>query len=341
MIDVARTPSIDRVELFATQEKQEEKKASSVPRKQSFTVYELLIATAIIMLLVAILMPCARMARNAAGRIKCIGNLKSWGISFTLYANDHEGLYPLSWINNSDHWASFMADYVEPNWLTYEGPPTYAKRLNATNCGCPGYARWKHPSDPNFRNFPYAYNAARFDYPYGSRAFDCSQGAKFRHIRGRPDYPTGWMGWDTTMSGPLPNAGFWDTWGVGIRYNGYTNVERFAHVPPTMLYTKPAQSVTMFCGIAASWQYYSLPYQAWLSGGGGSDWNACTGDFYLKDPTTGQPAYTYNGAPLGVHGGVDNYLFMDGHVESLKVTDTNRISRLVYNQVPNNNNPYR
>jgi prepilin-type N-terminal cleavage/methylation domain-containing protein/prepilin-type processing-associated H-X9-DG protein len=287
-------------------------------RRNGFSLVEVLVTIAVLSVLIALLLPTAQSARQSAQSIKCVGQLRSWGMSFQLYTADNGGFYPLSWLNNSDHWLNFMAPYVEKSWMSYE-PMTFAKRIDNKKAGCPYYAKFKHPANPLFRNFPYAYNAGRFDYPYANPAY---------HIKGIPEWPAGW------------DAGVnWDPAGIAQRYNQETNAHKYCATPPTLLYKKQAQCVTMFCGIAACWRYMSFPYAWWFSGGGGADWEVRTGD-YLYTDENGISAYDYNAAPLGVHNGKDSYLFMDGHVESLGLNDPN-LNRYVYNEIPNVNNPYR
>jgi prepilin-type N-terminal cleavage/methylation domain-containing protein/prepilin-type processing-associated H-X9-DG protein len=292
-------------------------------RNRGFSLYEVLIAIAIVSIATALLLPSVQKARQSAKSIQCSAKLRQWGIAFQLYSADNRGFYPFGWVNNSDHWLSFMAPYVEESWMTYD-PVTFAKRMDRKKSGCPTYAEFQHP-DPLFRAFPYSYNAARFDYPFSSPA---------SFVKGNPLYPAGWR------------AGInWDPYGVAHRYNGMTNIERYAHVAAAQLYTKPGQCVTMFCGVASTWRYMSTPYAWWFSGGGGADWDIRTGDAMGTgtNPTVdanGIKVFDYNAAPTGVHGGRDNYLFMDGHVENLDLNNPD-LSRYVYNQIPNNNNPYR
>lgn len=315
--------------------------------ERAFSMVEIMVVIAVMSILVALLIPGVQAAKKSAQSIKCAGNLRQWGVALSLYATDNGGFYPLSWINNSDHWLSFVASYVDDNWMTYD-PISFAKRIDNEKAGCPYYSKFVDPLDPDFKAFPYAYNAARFDYPYADLSYaENIPGGPYRRIKGRPDWPAGWAGWN----GPT-DTGHWDVDAMGLRYNGSSVIEPLIHVPPTLLYKKQSQCVSMFCGVAACWRAFSIPYNWWFSKGGGSDWNVRTGNSGTLPPGAGGgfttpvtdahgiSAYDENAAPLGVHNGKDNYLFMDGHVETLKLDDPN-LSRLVYNEIPNNNNPYR
>ena len=289
--------------------------------KRSFTLYEVLITIAIIAAMVSLLVPTVQKARDTASMVKCMGNLRSWGVAFQMHAAEHNGLYPKSFLNNSDNWTMWIAPYVELNWLYYEGPPTFAKRLNMTNSGCPYFVKLEHPN-PSYRKFPYSYNGGRFDYPYYAT----------RHIRGQMvENGVMWaVGWDISN-------GEWVGTAMRYGYGGWggessDHIAKYAHIPPTEYYKEPADSEVLFCGWASHWRYYAYPYQHWFSSPpSGNDYNVRTGDGYLGD---------YNQMPLGVHNGKDNYLMMDGHVESLVPTDK-LVNWYVYNDVPARGNPFR
>ncbi len=62
-------------------------------RSTGFTLIELLVVIAIIALLMAIVMPGLRKAKEAAKRIVCANNLKTLGLSNEIYANEHGGYF--------------------------------------------------------------------------------------------------------------------------------------------------------------------------------------------------------------------------------------------------------
>jgi prepilin-type N-terminal cleavage/methylation domain-containing protein/prepilin-type processing-associated H-X9-DG protein len=58
-----------------------------------FTLIELLVVISIIALLLAILFPSFQRARNQARAVKCQANLKQWGVIFSLYTQDNDGMF--------------------------------------------------------------------------------------------------------------------------------------------------------------------------------------------------------------------------------------------------------
>ncbi len=63
-------------------------------RRRGFTLIELLVVVAIIALLIAILIPSLRKARESALRTGCGTHLKTQGTAFALYANQYSDKLP-------------------------------------------------------------------------------------------------------------------------------------------------------------------------------------------------------------------------------------------------------
>lgn len=69
------------------------KRASAGPR-QAFTLIELLVVVAIIALLISILLPALRDAREQAKVAKCLANFRNLNVAATSYFNDHHDEFP-------------------------------------------------------------------------------------------------------------------------------------------------------------------------------------------------------------------------------------------------------
>ncbi len=63
-------------------------------KRKAFTLIELLVVIAIIALLMAILLPALRRARNQARAVVCQTNLRQWGTTLAIYLEDNEGRFP-------------------------------------------------------------------------------------------------------------------------------------------------------------------------------------------------------------------------------------------------------
>ena len=64
-------------------------------RQRAFTLVELLVVIGIIALLIAVLLPALRGAREQAKSVQCLANLRSCGQLLYMYANANKGMFPM------------------------------------------------------------------------------------------------------------------------------------------------------------------------------------------------------------------------------------------------------
>lgn len=86
-----------------------------------FTLIELLVVISIIVLLISILMPALRNAKNSASRIECMNNLKQLGIECRMYSGDYNDFFPPA-VSAIGVWyvpmisAGFLENYRRTDW---------------------------------------------------------------------------------------------------------------------------------------------------------------------------------------------------------------------------------
>ena len=102
-------------------------------KEKGFTLIELLVVIAIIALLLGVLLPALRRARNQARAVVCRAHLKQWGTVLALYTEDHEGRLPLV-TSSRARW------FFRGSWLP-EGdpnkPPIYHRFVTKGIACCP------------------------------------------------------------------------------------------------------------------------------------------------------------------------------------------------------------
>lgn len=83
------------------------------PPGRAFTLVELLVVIGIITLLIAILLPALRRAREAANLTACLSNLRQIGLAATMHANDHRGYFPFAgYVNATTGTANLNPDVL-------------------------------------------------------------------------------------------------------------------------------------------------------------------------------------------------------------------------------------
>ena len=140
-------------------------------RKRGFTLVELLVVIAIIALLMSILMPALRMAKEQAMRITCASNIRNLALSLTMYADKNNyripyqdgGFWPwdISW-DMTYEMAKQMGRDVSEIVAPPSSPPRYLPFEYSKYFYCPANAQQKRWRDAyweyssNYRIIGYA-----------------------------------------------------------------------------------------------------------------------------------------------------------------------------------------
>ncbi|HEV7301105.1 MAG TPA: type II secretion system protein [Tepidisphaeraceae bacterium] len=90
---------------------------TSAKAKRGFTLIELLVVIGIIAVLISLLLPSVRRAREQAQAVTCSSNLRQLALISQMYANDHRGFVPIGrasnfkWVN---YWFVDNSDTPKP-----------------------------------------------------------------------------------------------------------------------------------------------------------------------------------------------------------------------------------
>jgi prepilin-type N-terminal cleavage/methylation domain-containing protein/prepilin-type processing-associated H-X9-DG protein len=137
---------------------------SSISKRSGFTLIELLVVISIIALLISILLPALRNARQSSYRLKCLVQLRALGTATAAYAGDSRGFGPphsfshtrtdgqLVPVWNTGRLASngFPAFTGLDPYLGYNSGTADARKGYYRNRGCPDYQKGVQTTDPAF-----------------------------------------------------------------------------------------------------------------------------------------------------------------------------------------------
>ena len=86
------------------------KDARSHRRHAAFTLVELLVVIAVIAMLMAILLPALRKAKQLAQRVGCGSNLRQLAMGWRLYLDDNDGYFPARATNVNLYYGGWRGD---------------------------------------------------------------------------------------------------------------------------------------------------------------------------------------------------------------------------------------
>ena len=92
-------------------------------KKKGFTLIELLVVIAIIALLLSIVMPSLRKAKEATMRIRCASRLKQWGMAIQMYATDNDN--KIMRMSRGWGWDTVYPHYIDNEPYEYKNTVTW------------------------------------------------------------------------------------------------------------------------------------------------------------------------------------------------------------------------
>lgn len=127
-------------------------KASPPAGWPGFTLIELLVVIAVIAILAALLLPALSSAKERGNQTRCISNLHQFGITHTLYANDHNGVVletrETSGVYRHPNTVT-MRNVPGVSYLTWEALAPYVPGVNVNSNVTTVAGIWWCPSPPN------------------------------------------------------------------------------------------------------------------------------------------------------------------------------------------------
>jgi type II secretory pathway pseudopilin PulG len=234
-------------------------------RARAFTLVELLVVVGIITLLIAILLPALRRAKEAANGAACSSNQRQLMMAFLMFANDHKGRLPGNYWDDQSH----QPDPEKRDWLIGDNPTMTAVQqvADAPEKGTifryvKSAAVYRCPSMIADGSSGGSGSNGKFDYA----AFIVFSGARVTNVKPMSQFNYG--GRIDVVPTPIiceeePLGGL----NGGNFEGGHCNTDQIAHSHPDSRYdvingVKTPRGGGYYASIDGSVHFYKEPYQA-------------------------------------------------------------------------------
>ncbi|HSV16470.1 MAG TPA: prepilin-type N-terminal cleavage/methylation domain-containing protein, partial [Tepidisphaeraceae bacterium] len=111
-------------------------------RRSAFTLIELLVVIRIIAVLISILLPALRRARESAQRVQCLSNMRQITGAIIAFANDHSGRMP-----SAATWTPLKIDPVTGDFKTLQNGPWGSADIDPQRTFSPDWISWQRVKD--------------------------------------------------------------------------------------------------------------------------------------------------------------------------------------------------
>jgi prepilin-type processing-associated H-X9-DG protein len=299
---------------------------------QAFTLTELLVVVGTLAVLALLLVPALAGTKTDSWRVQCQNNLKQLQVGFSLFAQDHNEMFPPAGLQAGGgqlSWDSWIYSYISGGRSVTVSQAARGVYVVNTNdaailgaavglpvVACPVDATlpkidWMHVNGDPTAPLQFAPRTYAMNSPGSSWAVDIQvdpQNGKY----------------------PLPDLNQPGRHGVGIYWLGGSTLDWDAKGYKTSVVKDPGGTI-LLCEVASSMQMEGSIWPCCCCGpqttdGAANGW----GNLYQIDlATANYPAqqfesdgYNQGNQLYQAHWNRFNYLFHDGHVEALRIEDT-------------------